>query len=119
GVAGGEGRPPPGSRGGDGLRRRAEAARAAGGGACRPKSGRGGDACGRLSASASGTSLARANPWSESAMRKRQRSRFTQVVLNHLLQVKASLFLAALCVLGLILTGLLAPWPVKIVFDYV
>src|SRR6266705_6103931 len=52
-------------------------------------------------------------------MRKRRRSRFKQVVINHLLQVKASLLLAALCMLGFTLTGLLAPWPLKIIFDYV
>jgi len=52
-------------------------------------------------------------------MRKRRRSRFKQVVINQLLQVKASLFLAALCMLGFTVTGLLAPWPLKIIFDYV
>src|SRR5437899_7886413 len=53
------------------------------------------------------------------AMPQRRRSRFKQVVINHLLQVKASLLLAALCMLGFTLTGLLAPWPLKIIFDYV
>src|SRR3989441_122092 len=53
------------------------------------------------------------------AMPQRRRSRFKQVVINHLLQVKASLFPAALCMLGFTLTGLLAPWPLKIIFDYV
>jgi ATP-binding cassette subfamily B protein len=53
------------------------------------------------------------------AMRQQRRSRFKQVVINHLLQVKASLLLAALCMLGFTLTGLLAPWPLKIIFDYV
>ena len=52
-------------------------------------------------------------------MRKQRRSRFKQVVVDNLLQVKANLLLAVLCVLGLILTGLLALWPLKIVFDYV
>src|SRR5213594_2513375 len=52
-------------------------------------------------------------------MRQPRRSRFKQVVINHLLQVKASLLLAALCMLGFTLTGLLAPWPLKIIFDYV
>ena len=52
-------------------------------------------------------------------MRKQRRSRFKQFVINHLLQVKASLLLAALCMLGFTLTGLLAPWPLKIIFDYV
>jgi len=52
-------------------------------------------------------------------MPQRRRSRFKQVVINQLLQVKASLFLAALCMLGFTVTGLLAPWPLKIIFDYV
>ena len=52
-------------------------------------------------------------------MRKQRRSRFKQVVVDNLLQVKASLLLAVLCALGFILTGLLALWPLKIVFDYV
>src|SRR5438132_14372826 len=53
------------------------------------------------------------------AMRKTRRSRFKQVVIDHLPQVKASLLLAALCMLGFTLTGLLAAWPLKIIFDYV
>src|SRR2546428_1548080 len=53
------------------------------------------------------------------AMPQRRRSRFKQVVINHLLQVKASLLLAALCMLGFTLTGLMAPWPLKVIFDYV
>src|SRR5437899_10536613 len=53
------------------------------------------------------------------AMPQRRRSRFKQVVINHLLQVKASLLLAALCMLGFTLTGLLASCPLKIIFDYV
>src|SRR3989475_6895219 len=52
-------------------------------------------------------------------MRQPRRSRFKQVVINLLLQIKASLLLAALCMLGFTLTGLLAPWPLKIIFDYV
>src|SRR5438309_10843084 len=53
------------------------------------------------------------------AIRQPRRTRFKQVVINHLLQVKASLLLSALCMLGFTLTGLLAPWPLKIIFDYV
>src|SRR2546430_8618493 len=52
-------------------------------------------------------------------MRGPKRSRFKQVVIDHLLQVKARLLLAVLCVFGFILTGLLAPWPLKIIFDHV
>src|SRR5206468_3288523 len=52
-------------------------------------------------------------------MRGPKRSRFKQVVIDHLLQVKARLLLAVLYVFGFILTGLLAPWPLKIIFDHV
>jgi ATP-binding cassette subfamily B protein/subfamily B ATP-binding cassette protein MsbA len=52
-------------------------------------------------------------------MRQGSRTRFTQVVFSHLRQVKGRLSLAALCVLGFSLTGLLAPWPLKIIFDHV
>ena len=50
---------------------------------------------------------------------KRRRSRFRQFVLDHLRRVKGALALAAACMLGFTLTGLLAPWPLKIIFDYV
>jgi ATP-binding cassette, subfamily B, bacterial len=52
-------------------------------------------------------------------MRKGPSTRFTQVVLSHLRQMKGRLLLAILCVLGFSLTGLLAPWPLKIIFDHV
>src|SRR2546428_14176309 len=52
-------------------------------------------------------------------MRVPKRTRLKQVVIDHLLQVKARLLLAVLCVFGFILTGLLAPWPLKIIFDHV
>src|SRR3989442_738798 len=47
------------------------------------------------------------------------RTRFNQLVLNHFRQVKAGLFSAGLCTLGLTLTQLLGPWPLKIIFDHV
>jgi ATP-binding cassette subfamily B protein len=50
---------------------------------------------------------------------KRRRSRFRRFVLDHLRRVKGALALAALCMLGFTVTGLLAPWPLKIIFDYV
>jgi len=48
-----------------------------------------------------------------------ERSRFKQVVIDDLRQVKGRLLLAVLCMFGFILTGLLAPWPLKIIFDNV
>jgi ABC-type multidrug transport system fused ATPase/permease subunit len=46
-----------------------------------------------------------------------ERTRFNQVIVTHLSEVKGSLFVAALCTLGLALTDLLRPWPLKIIFD--
>lgn len=51
------------------------------------------------------------------SVRKGSRTRFKQVVLTHLGRVKGSLFLTALCMAGSTLTALLAPWPLKIIFD--
>ncbi len=58
-------------------------------------------------------------PLATARMQTRRRARFKQVVLGQLLHVKVELFLAALCVLGFTLTGLLAPWPLKIIFDQI
>jgi ATP-binding cassette subfamily B protein len=52
-------------------------------------------------------------------MNKRARTRFRQVIFGYLRGAKASLALAALCTLGVTLTELLKPWPIKIIFDYV
>ncbi len=52
-------------------------------------------------------------------MGEKKRSRFRQVVWGYLRGAKVSMALAALCTLGLTLTELLKPWPIKIVFDYV
>jgi ATP-binding cassette subfamily B protein len=52
-------------------------------------------------------------------MRTGPRTRFRQIIFHHLHQVKGRLVLAALCVFGFSLTGLLAPWPLKIIFDHV
>lgn len=46
-------------------------------------------------------------------------TRFKQLVLSHLRQVKGSLSLAILCMLGFTLTEVMAPWPLKIIFDHI
>jgi ATP-binding cassette, subfamily B, bacterial len=57
--------------------------------------------------------------WPEGDMKKIARTRFRQVIFGYLREAKASLALAALCTLGVTLTELLKPWPLKIIFDYV
>ncbi len=52
-------------------------------------------------------------------MQLSRRTRFNRLILAHLSEVKGSLFLAAFCTLGLALTDLLRPWPLKIIFDHV
>jgi ATP-binding cassette, subfamily B, bacterial len=47
------------------------------------------------------------------------RTRFSRIVREQLSRVKTRLSLAGLSVLGISLVGLLAPWPLKIIFDYV
>ncbi len=44
---------------------------------------------------------------------------FRGIISTHLLNVKGKLCLAALCLIGVITTQLLAPWPLKIVVDYI
>ncbi len=46
-------------------------------------------------------------------------SRFRQVLLRHVRQVKGRLLVAAFCMLGVTLAQLLAPWPLKIVIDHI
>ena len=52
-------------------------------------------------------------------MQHKTSSRFQQLILSQLIQVKGALFLGALCVVGYALTQLAAPWPLKIIFDYI
>ncbi len=42
-----------------------------------------------------------------------------EIVGAHLREVRRSLAMAAACILGLTLMELLAPWPLKIIFDYI
>ena len=46
-------------------------------------------------------------------------SRLWQILLSHFRQMKGGLLLSAACMLGLSATEVLAPWPVKIIFDHV
>ncbi len=45
--------------------------------------------------------------------------RFRQILKAQMGRMKGSLCLAALCLLGVTLTELLAPWPLKLIFDYI
>ncbi len=47
------------------------------------------------------------------------RSRFTQIVVTRLREARGRLLVATLCMLGVAGTELLAPWPVKLIFDHV
>jgi ATP-binding cassette, subfamily B, bacterial len=51
-------------------------------------------------------------------MRRRRRTRFRQVLLAHLHQVRGSLLLVALCTVGVTTTELLKPWPLKVILDH-
>lgn len=52
-------------------------------------------------------------------MSAKKHSRFKQIVLGHLKQVKSALFVAGICMTGFTITELLTPWPLKLIFDYV
>src|SRR5207249_668064 len=51
-------------------------------------------------------------------MRRRKRTRFRQIFLTHLRQVRGRLLLAAVCTVGVAATELLKPWPLKIIIDH-
>lgn len=42
-----------------------------------------------------------------------------QIIFRHLQRARGNLFFAAFCMLGLTLTDLLRPWPLKIIFDHI
>lgn len=52
-------------------------------------------------------------------MRKKRSSKFNRIVLNQLSKVKGNLLVASVCMICYTLTELLAPWPLKIIFDYI
>lgn len=42
-----------------------------------------------------------------------------QIVISHLLKMKSKVLIASLSLVGIILTEVLTPWPLKIIFDYI
>lgn len=42
-----------------------------------------------------------------------------QIVVSHLLRMKGKVLIACLSLLGIILTEVLTPWPLKVIFDYI
>ncbi|MBO0724710.1 MAG: ABC transporter ATP-binding protein [Blastocatellia bacterium] len=52
-------------------------------------------------------------------MTKQQSPNVREIVGAHLWEMRRSLATALLCIFGFTLTELLAPWPLKIIFDYV
>jgi ATP-binding cassette subfamily B protein/subfamily B ATP-binding cassette protein MsbA len=52
-------------------------------------------------------------------MRRKTANRFQRIVTAHLRQMRGGLCLAVLCALGYTLAELLAPWPLKIIFDHI
>src|ERR1700758_1969338 len=48
----------------------------------------------------------------------RSRTRFRQFFVTHLGQAKGSLAIAAVCTIGVILTELAKPWPLKLIIDH-
>jgi ABC-type multidrug transport system fused ATPase/permease subunit len=63
--------------------------------------------------------LERSSPDGLIDMAPRRHSRFRQIAWTHLNEVKGSLAVGAVCTLGVSATGLLKPWPLKIVLDNV
>lgn len=49
----------------------------------------------------------------------RGRARFRAIIVSHLQSAKKHLGLAAGCLLGVTIMQLLAPWPLKLIFDYI
>lgn len=49
----------------------------------------------------------------------RGHARFREIITSHLRSAKKQLALAASCLLGVTAMQLLAPWPLKIIFDYI
>lgn len=52
-------------------------------------------------------------------MAAQQSTKLKQIILSQLMQSRGKVFLGILCIGGYAVTQLLAPWPLKIIFDYV
>src|SRR5215813_10875453 len=52
-------------------------------------------------------------------MTKQKSPHVREIVGAHLWEMRRSLATALLCIFGFTLTELLAPWPLKIIFDYI
>ncbi len=52
-------------------------------------------------------------------MKKQQQADFRAIVRSHFWQERRSLFFSLLSMIGITLTELLSPWPLKIIFDYI
>jgi len=52
-------------------------------------------------------------------MTKQRRADFREIVRDYLWQMRGGIALSVLCMLGSTLAELLAPWPLKIIFDYI
>ncbi len=50
---------------------------------------------------------------------RRGHARFRTIIVSHLHSAKRQLALAASCLLGVTFMQLLAPWPLKVIFDYI
>ncbi len=52
-------------------------------------------------------------------LKKKEPTHFKKIVLSHLREVKGNLGFAVVCMLGFTAAEILAPWPLKFIFDYV
>ncbi|MFQ5598086.1 MAG: ABC transporter ATP-binding protein [Nitrospiria bacterium] len=52
-------------------------------------------------------------------LKTKKRYVFKKILIDHFKGVKGPLLLAAVCMIGLTVSELLNPWPIKIIFDYI
>jgi ATP-binding cassette, subfamily B, bacterial len=52
-------------------------------------------------------------------MSKQKRADFREIIKSHLWHERRSVAVSMFCMLGLMVTELLSPWPLKIIFDYI
>ena len=52
-------------------------------------------------------------------IKNKRRTRFRQLVLTHLRQVKRQFFWGGVCTLGIVATEVLKPWPLKVILDHI